>query len=356
MNLSNNPSPRIAVVGAGAVGGWVGGKLAQAGFDVTLIDPWPEHVSAMQERGIILTESGRDARIPLRALHIGQVQSLYKDPIDLAFVCVKLYDTGWAAELIAPYLSASGYIVTLQNSLVEERIAAVVGWGRTVGCVGGGMYVGLDGPGHVARTRHQGKSASQIFYAGEAHGRVTPRVRQLAKMLSHVDAAGYTTNLWGLRWSKLVANAMTSALCAACGLSLKGIFSEPESRQLMLRLAGEAIDVGKALGYTVEPVFGVAADRWMAAAAGDAQCLVDVEAAFHAQAEVLTEASLSGTAQDIAKGRRTEIDYMNGYVFARAIELGINTPTHVALTTLIKKMERGQACPGKESMGLLWAE
>jgi 2-dehydropantoate 2-reductase len=352
LNLSNLPR-RIAVVGAGAVGGWVGGKLAQAGFDMTLIDAWPEHVSAMQERGVILAEPGREVRTPLRALHIGQAQSLYKDPIDLAFVCVKLYDTDWAAALIAPYLSSSGYIVTLQNGLAEERIAAVVGWERTVGCVGGGMYVRLDGPGHIARARCPGKSVSKTFHVGEVHGRVTPRVRQLAEMLSHVDAAGCTTNLWGLRWSKLVANAMTSALCAAGGLSLKRLFSEPESQQLMLRLAGEAIEVGTALGYAVEPIFGVEAGRWVAAAAGDSHCLADVEAAFRAQREVLTEASLSGTAQDIAKGRRTEIDYMNGYVAARAVEAGLSAPLHAALTALIKKMELGQISPGRESMGML---
>lgn len=346
----NNPPRRIAVVGAGAVGGWVGGKLAQAGFDITLIDAWPEHILAMQERGIILTEPGREVRTPLRALHIGQVQSLYKDPIDLAFVCVKLYDTDWATALIAPYLSSSGYIVTLQNGLAEERIAAAVGWERTMGCVGGGMYVKLDRPGRVTRARHPGKSISKIFHVGEVHGCVTPRIRQLAEMLDHVDATGCTTNLWGLRWSKLVANTMTSALCAAGGLSLKRLFSEPESQQLMLRLAGEAIGVGTALGYAVEPIFGVEAGRWMAAAAGDSHCLVDVGAAFHAQCEVLTEASLSGTAQDIAKGRRTEIDYMNGYVVDRAAEAGLSAPLHAALTALIKKMEFGQVGPGRATV------
>ncbi len=353
MNPSN-VSRRIAVVGAGAVGGWVGGKLAQAGFDVTLIDAWPEHVSTIQKQGIFLSEAGREDQTSIRALHLSEVQSLHRHLIDLAFVCVKLYDTSWAAELIAPYLSPSGYIVTLQNGLVEERIAAVVGWERTVGCVGAGMYVGLSGPGHIVRTRQPGKNISNVFYVGEVHGRETPRIHHLVQMLSHVDTATFTENLWGMRWSKLVANTMTSALCAVSGLSLKGIFSDTQTRQLMLRLATEAISIGTALGYAIEPVFGLAVDRWVAAGAGVTSCLADVDAAFDAQCQVLTEASVSGMAQDIAKGRRTEIDYMNGYVMARASEAALNAPSHAALATLIKKMEIGQAKPNTKLVDALW--
>ncbi|MEO8976754.1 MAG: 2-dehydropantoate 2-reductase N-terminal domain-containing protein, partial [Casimicrobiaceae bacterium] len=129
--MSPASSKRIAIVGAGAVGGWVGGVLADAGYHITLIDPWPEHVTAIRDAGITLTEPGNRRQIPIRALHVADVQSLHSTPVDVAFVCVKLYDTDWATALIVPYLAASGFVVTMQNGLIEERVAAIAGWGRT---------------------------------------------------------------------------------------------------------------------------------------------------------------------------------------------------------------------------------
>ena len=127
---------RIAIVGAGALGGYVGGTLAHLGFDVTLIDPWPEHVEIIRSRGLELDGVTPEEKFAVReakTLHVTEVQSLAKTPIDVAMVAVKSYDTHWATALIAPYLSERGYVVSLQNCMNEETIAGVVGWGRTVG-------------------------------------------------------------------------------------------------------------------------------------------------------------------------------------------------------------------------------
>ena len=343
---------RIAIVGVGGVGGLVGGHLARAGFDVTLIDPWPEHVTAMKARGIVLRDPGNEYEIPVKALHIGEV-SLHRTPFDLAFVCVKLYDTDWATSLIAPYLVPSGFVVTLQNGLIEDRVAAVVGWGRTVGCIAAGLYVGLAGPGHVVRARHQAQGPRNVFCVGEVHGRITPRARSVAEMLRHVDGAEVTTNLWGKRWSKLSTNAMTSALCAASGLKLRQLYLDPTGQRIMARLGGEAVAAGLALGFAVEDVFGIAPDRWVAAGRGDTVAMEDAAAAFRNQSEDMEKSALSGMAQDLAKGRRTEIEYMNGYIATRAADAGTAAPTHAAIVSLIKKMEHGTAMPGREAMDYL---
>ena len=346
-------SYRIAIVGAGGVGGLVGGHLTRAGFDVTLIDAWPDHVSAMKAGGIILTEPGNEYRVPVKALHIGEVQSLHETPFDLAFVCVKLYDTDWATALISPYLVSSGFVVTLQNGLIEERIAGVVGWGRTVGCIAGGLYVGLTGPGHVVRARRPAHSPRNIFWVGEVHGRVTPRVRSVAEMLRHVDGAEVTTNLWGKRWSKLTANAMTSALCAASGLNLRQLFLDSTGQRIMARLGGEAVKVGFSLGFSVEDIFGISPDKWVDACRGDRAAMENATVAFQQQAEDMEENAFSGMAQDLTKGRRTEIEYMNGYVAARATEAGMAAPTHDAIVSLIMKMKHGMAITGGEAMDYL---
>jgi 2-dehydropantoate 2-reductase len=343
------------VVGAGAVGCLVGGKLAQAGHDITLIDAWPEHVDALQRDGLRLQEPGATQQVPVRALHVGQAQSLIRHPVDVAFICVKLYDTEWATALIAPYLAPAGYVVTLQNGLIEDVVAARVGWERTVGCIGGGLHVGLAGPGHLRRARDTGASRSPAFYVGEAHGRITPRARVLAEWLGQVDIAQPTANLWGMRWSKLVANTMTSALDAASGLGLKRLFEDGRGRRVMCALADEALALGAALGYDVQEVFGLPAQAWADAARGDAAALARAGEIFDGQQAVLTYDAVAGTAQDIAKGRRTEVEFMNGYVAARARQAGLQAPTHEALAAMVRAMEAGQARPAGANLDALVA-
>src|SRR5258708_4310032 len=130
---------RIAVVGAGALGGYAGGYFARNGADVTLIDPWPEHIEMIRAKGLRLDGMTPDECFTVTAaktMHLTEVQSLAKQqPIDIAFAAVKSYDTEWATMMIRPYLASDGYVVSLQNCLNEERIASVVGWGKTVGCI-----------------------------------------------------------------------------------------------------------------------------------------------------------------------------------------------------------------------------
>jgi 2-dehydropantoate 2-reductase len=147
---------RIAVVGSGAVGGYLGGHLARTGNDVTLIDPWPEHVEAIRARGLQLSgmTDEESCTVKLPTMHLTEVQSLSRQrPVDIAFVCSKSYDTEWSTMLIRPYLATDGFVVSAQNSINEEAIARVVGWGRTVGCIVGNNFgVDLYEPGCVRRT------------------------------------------------------------------------------------------------------------------------------------------------------------------------------------------------------------
>ena len=114
---------KIAIFGAGAVGGYAGAHMVQAGEDVTFIDPWPEHVEHMRKHGLRVTHAKDVAEftVPVRALHITDVQQLAKEqPVDIAFVCMKAYDTAWSATMISQYLAPDGYVVSLQNCMNEE--------------------------------------------------------------------------------------------------------------------------------------------------------------------------------------------------------------------------------------------
>ena len=158
--------------------------------------------------------------MPVRALHLTDVQQLAKEkPVDIAFVCMKSYDTAWATMMIRQYLAPDGFVVSLQNCMNEETIAGVVGWGKTLGCIASSITVNLPAPGHIHRGAGKGGKAHTVFRAGEVHGRITPRAEEVCRLVGTADSAKVTDNLWGERWSKLVANVMGNGLSACTGLS-----------------------------------------------------------------------------------------------------------------------------------------
>jgi 2-dehydropantoate 2-reductase len=342
---------RIVFVGAGAIGGYVGGHVTRAGHDVTLIDPWPEHVEHMRAHGIQLsgmTESERHT-VKVNTLHLCDVQSLARQkPVDIAFVCVKSYDTEWATTLIRPYLAPDGFVVSLQNCINEERIAALVGWGKTVGCIASLIASELYAPGRVKRTVHMGGERHTVFRVGEPHGRVTHRVEEVAELLRSVDSAKVTTNLWGERWSKLVLNSMRNGLSAATGLNGNQRDLAEATRWVSIRLASQTVRVGQALGFQLEKMLGMDPETLARAGEGNRDALAEVTDLLIEGAKRRSEEQRPSMAQDIAKGRRTETDFINGYVAARGAEIGVPAPLHARMNELVKRVERGEVKPSPE--------
>ena len=344
---------RIAVVGAGAVGGYLGGHLARTGNDVTLIDPWPEHIETIRRNGLKLSgmTDEESYTVELPTMHLTEVQSLSKqNPIDIAIVSSKSYDTEWSATLIRPYLSADGFIVSAQNSINEETIARVVGWGRTVGCVVGNNFgVDLYEPGCIRRTMPRDFKMKSI-YVGEAHGRITPRVEELGGMLAKIDGAGVTTNLWGERWSKLCVNGMRNGVSAATGMSGNERDAHDKIRRVVIRLAGEAIRTGHALGYQLGPITGIEPSRLLAASEGDPAALAEVEAHMTkgTSSQARSNTQRPSMAQDIQKGRKTEIGELNGFIVQKAKEAGCPAPTHQRIVEIVRGVERGELTPRPE--------
>ncbi|MCP5156091.1 MAG: 2-dehydropantoate 2-reductase [Ectothiorhodospiraceae bacterium] len=339
---------RIAIVGAGAVGSYVGGYLARDGRDVVLVDPWPEHVATMNARGLRLSgmSNAECFETPVRAIDLSAVQGLSRErPFDIVLVCMKSYDTAWAARLLLDHMAPNGFVVSLQNCINEPVVAEAVGWGRTVGCIAAKISVELTGPGEVKRGVAKTNDGVAVFRVGEVHGRETPRVRAVAEMLASVDGAKVTTNLWGERWTKLVANAMKNGVCAASGMTANACDREPVTRWLSIRLAGEAVRVGLAQGYAVEKVEGYEPAEWMAALDGDAGMRARIEESMLASTAKRSEAFIPSMAQDVNKGRRTEIEHMNGLVVRLGRESGIECPANAGLMAAVRSIERGEARP-----------
>ncbi len=338
---------RIGIVGAGAIGCVVGGLLTRAGGDVTLMDQWPEHVERMKRDGLRLSGTCGDHVIPVKALHLHEMQRI-TTPFDAVFVAVKSYDTEWATALGIAYLARpDGVVVDFQNGVNDERVAAVAGRERTLGCViliACGMYE----PGHAVRT----DAGSAGFKIGELDGRDTPRARALADVLGAVAPTTVTTNLMGERWSKLAINCMANPIAGLSGLGTAEIRVEPAPRRLAVFLGAEVIRVGRARGFEIEPIWGIAPQRFLDAVEGRGLAEVEADLGRDAKSRVGGRPSLL---QDVMRGRRTEIDYLNGYVVAEGRKAGVPTPVNAAVVELYRRHGVGALRPDPKHLEPLLA-
>jgi 2-dehydropantoate 2-reductase len=329
---------RIVFVGAGAIGSYLGGHLARAGHDVTLIDPWAEQVEAIRRHGLAVEGPHEPFLARPTAVHLHEAARLPRD-FELAFVAMKAYDTAWAVQLALRHAGPAGPVVSAQNCWPDPIVAGIAGPGRAIGLVMSKIGVAVWKPGHVERGVEKGQGAGHdVFRVGEHDGRVTPRVVELAEMLSVIDGARATDNLWGERWAKLAQNAMSNPLQALSGLGSLEVASSEVGRALMIQLAAESARVGIALGHRVPAFAGAAAERWADAGRRETWDTLD---------RMLTPAAATARnwrasmAQDVAKGRTTEIGEMNGHVVARGRETGVPTPVSAAIVAAVREVETG---------------
>jgi 2-dehydropantoate 2-reductase len=319
--------------------------MVQAGEDVTFIDPWPEHVEHMRNHGIYVTHARNVAAfsVPVRALHVTDAQRLAKEtPIDVAFVHTKSYDTAWATMLIQRYMAPAGCVVSLQNCMNEATVAGIVGWDKTLGCIASRITVTLSEPGHIHRGAGKGGDAHTVFRAGEVHGRITQRAEEVCRLVGHADSSKVTTNLWGERWSTLVVNVMTNGLSACTGLSgVQMLHSEP-IRRFSTRLGSEAIRVGQAHGYQLEDIMLMSPETIARAGEGDEAAMKACDEQRLKDGNRTSVEQRPSMGQDMQKGRRTEIEFINGFVVGQGEKVGLSCPANAVLTDIVKRVERNE--------------
>ena len=331
-------SKKILFVGAGAIGSYIGSFLTRAGHDVTLIDPWAEQVETVRAKGISVTGPHDPFTARPKIVHLHEAQRLPRD-FELAFVAMKVYDTEWATQLALRHLGPDGVVVSSQNCWPDPRVASVAGAKRSLGLIMSKIGVALWTPGEVQRGMEKGTGKGHdVFRVGEHDGTITPRAQELADILSVVDGALVTDNLWGERWSKLCANSMGNPVQAMSGLGSLEIASSEIGRTITIHLAGESARVGLAQGYTIPKFNGETAERWADSTKRETWQALDT---------MLTPKSAGGRnwkasmAQDVHKGRPTEIDYMNGHVVAKGKEKGVPTPISTATVSVVREIDAG---------------
>ena len=334
---------KIAVLGVGAVGGVIGGFLTRAGYDVTLIDTWPANIERIKTDGLTVTTPEEEFTVHPTALHLGEV-SASRPAFDTVVLAVKSYDTAWSTVFIEPYLAPRGVIVSAQNSINEDEIALVIGWPRVLGAVvtsGAALYE----PGRPHKTDAADRTC---FTLGEPGGMITRRLLKMTEVLGAVGPTKTTTNLWGERWSKLATNCMSNAVAGLTGLNSAELRQNSEILTLWIRIAAELIRVAEALGVSVEPIGGVPAYLFL-------EALEDGEKKKQLESIVLEHGKQIGTgrpslAQDLVKGRRTEVEYLNGYVLRKGVEIGVPTPINKTIVELTRQVELGGLEPALSNL------
>ena len=339
---------KTAIIGVGAIAGTLGGFMAKAGNDVLMIDSWKEHVETMNEKGLILDGIVGDHLVKVNAIHTDEIPNI-SDTFDMVIVGVKSYDTENAIKAMLPFMNEETCVVSPQNSINETLIAPLVGAQRTIGCIttiSAGMYE----PGHITRTGSVSQSLQKepvCFTVGELNGEITERVQTIADLFNSAGKTLVTDDLWGQRWSKMVTNCMVNATAGMTGLMSHEVRADRETRNQILNLAIETVKVGRALGYNVKPPMGDFS-------------LEDMEKRAGPEGNEELDKVLQGTppevpgrpslAQDVMKGRKTEIDYLNGLVSDKGREIGVDTPYSDAVTQVLKGVESGEFGVGMDNI------
>jgi 2-dehydropantoate 2-reductase len=321
---------RIAVLGAGANGASIGADLVRAGHDVTLVEQWPAHVDAMRRDGVVVRMPGRSETTTIRVMNLCEVAELKHD-FDLVFLLMKAYDSRWACELIAPYLSPDATVVGLQNGMTLPVVESVVGPDRAVGGVIEVSSAMLD-PGVV--DRHTPPEGSWFALGGRTCAAQEKAV-QAAEVLRAAGTVAISDDIGSAKWMKLVVNAAELVTAAIVDLPMHDASALPGMADLMRAAGVEAVHAGLAAGHSVTPILGL----------GDDLSTEPAELVDALIAQVYSKFALPTTTttihQDWQKGRRSEVREINGLVVKVSHCHGLTCPANTKVLEQALKIESG---------------
>ncbi len=321
--FAHNEAMRMLVMGAGAIGSVLGGLMAAAGHRVTLAGR-PAHIMAIRDRGLRITGIWGDHVIKeIRAATT--LEGMKPGDFDLIVIAVKSYDTIQAVQAAAGVADDNTLVCSYQNGLGNvEVIAATVGWARTVGARA--IYgVWMPEPGIVDVTVIAAPTALGV-YAPEAP---ETRVRRIAEAM---NAAGvptvYSSAIRTVQWAKVAYNCALNPLSALLDVPYGRLLETGYTRSIMREVVQELYAVGRALGVPLDPATPEAYERALF------EKLIPPTAAHYASMR-----------EDLRRGRRTEIDALNGAIARLGESCGAPCPTNALLTRLVHAREHALGVP-----------
>jgi len=332
---------KIAVIGTGANGASIGADLVQAGYDVTYIEQWPDHVEAMNRNGVTVNMPDQTVVTKVVAKHLCQVAEL-TDKFDLVFMLVKAYDTRWAAELIKPVLAENALVVGLQNGMSIDDLVDILGAERVMGAVIE-CCSNMFEPGVCNR---ETPPSGSWFALGGLTPSTQARADDVAEVLRHAGTVEVYDDIRSAKWMKLVANASELVPSALLNQPLHEVVQDPEMVDYMKACAKEALAVCIGSGSKIVPIFGLKE-------AQQDPDLYAVELFDQVIAHFTFPNTLTTVLQDWRKGRRAEIHEINGLVVREGARLGIPTPANSITLDIASRIEVGELEAGADNRALI---
>ena len=311
LSSKNSHDTRIAIIGAGSMGGIYAGLFAEAGFDTTAIDTWVDHIRMIRDHGLKITGASGD-----RVINGITASTDLSDAgdADLFVIATKASGVAAAASGIASIARPDALVLTIQNGLgAAERIGAHMPLDRVLLGVAEGFGASIKGPGHI---HHNNMRQIRI---GEVAGGLTPRLSQVEMIW---QKAGFNTTGFAdinqLIWEKYICNVMLSAPCTVYDCTVGEMFADKAKRDVAINAMLEAYEIGvrKGVHFSFEDPVAYAIDF----------------------AETVSHASPSMRLDHLA-GRRSEIDAINGMVPVMGKEMGLETPVNTWLVSEILERE-----------------
>jgi 2-dehydropantoate 2-reductase len=318
---------KVTIVGAGAMGGVTGAYIARAGEDVTLVDIVKEHVQAIQKDGLRV-DGLEEFTVPVCAITPGELAG----PLPMAIIAVKTQHTREAVAQIMPHLDPNAYVVPLQNGLSARRIADQIGDERVLP-TSIATHQFYMGPGHV---RYLNKGEIRV---GESDGRITRRVKDVVRLLSHAYEARATDNIWGCTWGKMASLSVTYPT-ALVNCSMGPIITASDQHvRMFIQIAGEAAAAAETEGIRMEPVAGLVPRLLQPTTKGEWQA---AEEMMNRYAGMWWDV-YSGVWRDlVVRKRRTGFDTILGPVVAAGESAGLDMSLHLTTQRLLREIEEGQ--------------
>lgn len=327
--MSGGARLRVAVVGAGAIGGTVGAYLTRAGHDVTFVDVVAEHVAAIRANGLRIAGPIDTFTVHAPAYLPAEVPGTF----DTVFLCVKAQATEAATRGLVKFLAEDGVVVSMQNGLNEKTIAEVAGAERTMGC-----FVNFGADYLEPGTIHFGGRGA--FVLGELDGRDTARLRAVHAAVRDFEPNAVTTaNIWGYLWAKLAVGSMIFAT-ATTDDGIADCYAMPAYRATFAAIAREVLAVAQASGVTPEPFDGFEPGAFLPGVPwAITERSLDGMVAFNRR----SAKTHSGVWRDLAvRKRRTEGDAQLGPIVAEAARLGLRAPLVARVLDLVHEIEEGR--------------
>ena len=316
---------KILVAGAGAIGGITGAYMTLDGKDVTLFDIDKKHVEKINKDGLFIDGIRGKKKVKVKA--VTRIRGKY----DIVFLAVKSQYTEDALKRIIPHLKENAIVVSLQNGINEEGIAKKIGIKRTIGCVIGWSATNV-GAGHL-RLTSEGK-----FIIGRLDGKIDGNLKKVKELLESFSDVEITDNIIDSLWTKLMINSAIASIGAISVKTLGEMVKDRKSIVILALLANELVKVAENAGIKLEKFEGLDPKLFKIYDYEDFKRVVAIMKIAGEKHHGLKSTML----QDLEKGKKTEIDYLNGYIEKKAEEIGIETPINKELIKIIKEIENGK--------------